>query len=1123
MALTKITEADLVNKGVVGLPDTPGLSTSEMQEKFDEIALDVIVPKHNTLVDELEDLGVESKVGSDTITNIRTNADMAIEVSTDGGETYVGTASSGHRIEDGNGYIYPNRSRLQFSSNVTITDNPEGNATFLSVANGEKGDKGDAATIAIGTVESGVTPAVTNTGSNTDAIFNFTFPKGDAGSAATVQVGTVTSGANASVTNRGTSSAAILDFTLPKGDQGDPGTGLTILASYNTLSDLQSAHPTGQRGDAYYVEANEHVYIWDVDNLAWEDIGAIKGAKGDTGSAATITVGTVTTGATASVVNSGTTSAAVLDFVLQKGDKGDTGNTGTIAVGSVTSGVTASVTNSGTSTAAVFDFVLPKGDKGDKGDPGNAILPHFRITSDHGSTVTITKGAIEVAAVETSSGIYEADVPEYGTYTVTSVYSGQTTTKTVDVDTVKVYTTNVSIPVGTIIVTYPVGATCTCVGQGESYTATANPETFTVYHLGTFVITVSKDGDTASENVTITTQGQSESITIDLIPDGSTVTPTDDVQTWLKCAGIKDKTTYTTLSDVLADSVTFNALLGDSNACAYMARCETWAEGLVPKMTSNTTPSGTASAKSVIDSSHMAYMAFDGNVSTFWESAGESSTDIYVQYEFANPVTVKALKHTVYKDSNSSNQVYRLVASNDNFVSDTNTLLAETTQTTYVDSQSFWHSFENTTAYKYYRFYVTNGVFQGSYYSSVRELQLYAADICITDNQYAMNLIGQYDVCCDALLGNSTWASAIVASAYADYVLSGRGLVPIMTSDTTPSGVASASSVLTTGYEAYLAFDDNVSTAWHGVVGVPQWIEYQFPTAVNVKLVTLKTSTAVKGPKTSKIQYYDGSDWVDYSNDASFADCTTANTLYGKAYSTNINATRFRLYVTESNYTHEGNQYVTFAELQFYGATGSREYIHGTYNETAYYLDGATQVPISNPSTLDAGTYTFGSTVAKNPDSLATDYTKSIRITPNTVEVVLRPDKSLYWYGYKSSNSEIVSTSNGWSVESYTNGTVTENQQNISLSTASHTFGGFGNKSAISFTKGKCIYTGVSDDSGSYGHLMTTSTKAYSASNRTIFSSSGLASYEITNTSDSYLCVEGFNGAGGNIHALWYE
>lgn len=58
MAFKKITEADLVNKGVIGLPDTPGMTTDEIQKKFDEIALDVIVPAHNALIDEIKNKGI---------------------------------------------------------------------------------------------------------------------------------------------------------------------------------------------------------------------------------------------------------------------------------------------------------------------------------------------------------------------------------------------------------------------------------------------------------------------------------------------------------------------------------------------------------------------------------------------------------------------------------------------------------------------------------------------------------------------------------------------------------------------------------------------------------------------------------------------------------------------------------------------------------------------------------------------------------------------------------------------------------------------------------------------------------------------------------------------------------
>jgi archaellum component FlaD/FlaE len=53
--MKKITEADLVGKGVVGQEDTPMLSASEMQYKVEEITRDVVIPAVNTLVDEVED------------------------------------------------------------------------------------------------------------------------------------------------------------------------------------------------------------------------------------------------------------------------------------------------------------------------------------------------------------------------------------------------------------------------------------------------------------------------------------------------------------------------------------------------------------------------------------------------------------------------------------------------------------------------------------------------------------------------------------------------------------------------------------------------------------------------------------------------------------------------------------------------------------------------------------------------------------------------------------------------------------------------------------------------------------------------------------------------------------
>ena len=398
MAFTKITQDDLADKGVIGLPDAPELSTQDMQEKFDEIALDVIVPKFNNLVDELDDADIDEKIASPNITNLRLNSDLALEYSDDDGEHYAATASSGHRIMNGQGSIYPQRSRLQFSDNVTIMDDEENNKTQL-LFTGIEGPPGKAATIAIGNVESGEEADVENVGSQTDAIFNFTLPKGDDGSAATIAVGTVTSGQTASVINSGTSSAATFNFVLPKGDKGDPGTGLTLKGQYDTLADLEEAHPTGSQGDAYFVgdDSTGVVYLWNPDETEWTNVGTLKGAKGDTGATPAFSIGTVTSGSTPAVTIGGTTDYPTLNFVLKPGDKGDTGNSATIAVGTVQSGETASVTNSGTATAAVFDFTLPKGDKGDRGAPTT-------INAKSGDSITLY-------ASDIYTGATQSDVP----------------------------------------------------------------------------------------------------------------------------------------------------------------------------------------------------------------------------------------------------------------------------------------------------------------------------------------------------------------------------------------------------------------------------------------------------------------------------------------------------------------------------------------------------------------------------------------------------------------------------------------------------------------------------------------------------------------------------------------
>ena len=96
-------------------------------------------------------------------------------------------------------------------------------------------------------------------------------------------------------------------------------------------------------------------------NLKWE--------KWDTWNpwaAATISVWTTTTGdawTSATVTNSGTSSAAVLNFTIPKWAKWDEWNAATITVWTTTTWAAwtnATVTNSGTSSAAVLNFTIPR-------------------------------------------------------------------------------------------------------------------------------------------------------------------------------------------------------------------------------------------------------------------------------------------------------------------------------------------------------------------------------------------------------------------------------------------------------------------------------------------------------------------------------------------------------------------------------------------------------------------------------------------------------------------------------------------------------------------------------------------------------------------------------------------
>lgn len=117
-----------------------------------------------------------------------------------------------------------------------------------------KGDKGDAASISLGsilTLPAGSSATATNTGTAGAAVFNFSIPRGDKGetgstgpanSLTIAGVSTGEAGSSASVTIGGTSPSQTLTFAIPKGDQG-------IQGIQGIKGDTGSQGPQGVVGD----------------------------------------------------------------------------------------------------------------------------------------------------------------------------------------------------------------------------------------------------------------------------------------------------------------------------------------------------------------------------------------------------------------------------------------------------------------------------------------------------------------------------------------------------------------------------------------------------------------------------------------------------------------------------------------------------------------------------------------------------------------------------------------------------------------------------------------------------------------------------------------------------------
>lgn len=370
---SKITNADLAGKGLVDLPDTPGLSASEMKAKFEELSKSIIIPKLNELIDALNALNI---VQSREIKAIKVTNEGILEVSYDG-ESFVATASSGHLIVDEDGNEMPQRARLVIEGSSVLTDDEEQDATRISAIQGPQGEqgiqgiqgeRGPIGYVYIPTIDeegviswaameySGQIPMLRNI-RGPQGVQGLQGVQGEQGPAGIQGIEGPqgiqgVAGAKGDKGDKGDTGAqgpqgergeqGPIGPQGQKGDDGADGKSFTIKALLSTLYELQVAHPVGDEGDAYAIGTrdNNYIYIWDVDAGEWTNIGQLQGPTGpqgeqgiagENGTAGTIEIGTVTTGeagAMAEVINVGTASEAKLNFVIPRGEQGPQGEQG---------------------------------------------------------------------------------------------------------------------------------------------------------------------------------------------------------------------------------------------------------------------------------------------------------------------------------------------------------------------------------------------------------------------------------------------------------------------------------------------------------------------------------------------------------------------------------------------------------------------------------------------------------------------------------------------------------------------------------------------------------------------------------------------------------------------------
>ncbi|WP_405169279.1 discoidin domain-containing protein [Paenibacillus sp. FSL H3-0286] len=313
-------------------------------------------------------------------------------------------------------------------------------------------------------------------------------------------------------------------------------------------------------------------------------------------------------------------------------------------------------------------------------------------------------------------------------------------------------------------------------------------------------------------------------------------------------------------------------------------------ESAVPTMTSYNTPSGivTWSSESTASSSYKGWNVFARNT-TFWQSGNVASA--WVAYQF--PTEKRIAKYTLEAGAypNAAPKTWTFEGSNDGLAWDV--LDTQTTTQTWAVGTKRQYSINNLKSYFRYRVNVSSNMVSDAYSVCITNIEMfemfYSNKILLSSGERTYSLSRKYT----------------------------ESLIPIMTSNTTPSGIASASDETAT--PAFRAFDGEATSTryWAPNAKTYGWVAYDFktPTLVGRYDLTIILSNPTFGPKSWTFEgSNDGLNWVvlDTQNNQTTWINNTPNVYDIKTPSY---YQRYRLNITTNN----GAVSVGVGEMRFYG------------------------------------------------------------------------------------------------------------------------------------------------------------------------------------------------------------